>query len=82
MSWARTADAREADLRMDTQDGTRADLGGYAAIVPGDLANSEAWQRIIHEDPDELMPPADSNRALSKKAQRTPEALDSGRGGI
>ena len=31
------SEARKADLRMDTQLGTRADLGGTVAIVPGDL---------------------------------------------
>ena len=28
--------AREADLRLDIVEGSTADLGGYAAIVPGD----------------------------------------------
>lgn len=61
------SDARKADLRMDTQLGTRADLDGTMAIVPGDLDASEAWQRINHDDPDEMMPPPDSNRHVSAK---------------
>src|SRR5581483_2666455 len=38
---------------------------GRAAIVPGDLAASEVIQRITSADPDERMPPADSNRRLT-----------------
>ena len=32
---------RRADLRLDTKEGAVADLGGYKAIVPGDLEKSE-----------------------------------------
>src|SRR5262245_17397067 len=32
---------READLRLDTREGALADLGGYAAIVPGQPDKSE-----------------------------------------
>ena len=41
------AKERKADLRLDTAEGARADLGGYAAIVPGDPGKSEAWLRIL-----------------------------------
>ncbi len=61
------AEARKADLRMDDEASTRKDLGGYAAIVPGDLEKSEAWHRMITDDPDEVMPPPDSKRSLTKK---------------
>jgi len=56
---------RKADLRLDTYEGAIADLGGYAAIVPGDHEASELWNRIQTEDPDDLMPPKDSHRTLS-----------------
>jgi len=56
---------QEADLRLDLPEGATADLGGYAAIVPGDPEKSEAWSRILSDDPDELMPPPDSHRELS-----------------
>ncbi len=57
---------RRADLRLDSLAGATADLGGVAAIVPGDLDQSEAWWRIISDDPDELMPPPESHLVLSE----------------
>ncbi len=59
------AKKREADLRIDTAEGAFADLGGYQAIVPGNLAKSEAWQRILSTDPDEVMPPPKSHKTLT-----------------
>ena len=32
---------RDSDLRLDSEKAARQDLGGYAAIVPGDLEESE-----------------------------------------
>ena len=55
---------RDADLRLDTQEGAFADLGGYAAIVPGDLEKSELIARIFTDDPDDLMPPAKAHKPL------------------
>ena len=46
------ADAREADLRLDTQQGATADLGGYQAIKPGDVRASELITRVTSDDPD------------------------------
>lgn len=51
---------READLRLDSLEFASVDLGGYQAIVPGDLEASELWYRINAEDEDEVMPPVDS----------------------
>jgi hypothetical protein len=62
---------RKADLRLDTVEGARADLGGYAAIVPGDPAKSEAWQRILSEDEDEVMPPPDHHKPLTAEQKET-----------
>ena len=59
------AAAREADLRLDLREGALADLGGYAAIVPGDLDASELIYRIATEDHREQMPPADSGLSLT-----------------
>lgn len=56
---------RRADLRLDTKEGAVADLGGYKAIVPGDIEKSEAWYRIISDDADELMPPPESHLVLT-----------------
>ncbi|MCA8979764.1 MAG: DUF1549 domain-containing protein, partial [Planctomycetes bacterium] len=55
--------ARKADLRLDRFDSATADLGGYAAIVPGDPENSELWLRVTSDDSEEAMPPLDSHRA-------------------
>src|SRR3569623_1006276 len=53
---------READLRLDEEaSATRARDAG-PAIVPGDLAKSQAWQRIISMDDDLVMPPRERHR--------------------
>ena len=53
---------RKADLRLDLRTGAVADLGGYAAIVPGKPGESELLARIAHDDPDEIMPPPKAKR--------------------
>ena len=53
---------READLRLDIEAAAKADLGGYRAIAPGSLEESEVWRRITSDDPDERMPPSDAHR--------------------
>ena len=55
--------SRAADLRLDTYEGATADLGGYAAIVPGDVEESELWARITSEFDFELMPPPDAHKS-------------------
>jgi mono/diheme cytochrome c family protein len=61
---------RKADLRLDTVEGATADLGGYAAVVPGKPDESEMLLRILSEDDEEVMPPP-------KKGKRfTPEQAD------
>ena len=55
---------REAGLRLDLREEAIADLGGHAALVPGDAAASEAWKRISSSDPGDLMPPPDSHLSL------------------
>lgn len=50
----------EANLRLDSFDGAIADLGGYAAVVPGDAEASELWHRITATHESEVMPPPDS----------------------
>lgn len=59
-------DAREAGLRLDQQEGSRADLGGYAAIVPGDPNRSEAFLRVTSDDSDLRMPPPESGDSLNR----------------
>src|SRR5262245_52371012 len=53
---------RKADLRIDTPEGAVADLGGYAAIVPGKPDKSEMIERITATDADDLMPPPKSGK--------------------
>ncbi len=65
------AKTREADLRLDTAEGAAMDLGGYQAIVPGDPEKSEAWQRILSTDPDEIMPPPKSHKTLTDAQRNT-----------
>src|SRR4051812_6411357 len=47
-------------LRLDTEAGAFADLGGYAAVVRGKPDESEVIQRIVSDDPNEVMPPPSS----------------------
>ncbi len=56
---------REAKLRLDTRDGAVRDLGGYAAIVPGNIEDSELWLRITSDDKKEVMPPLKTKKTLS-----------------
>jgi len=56
---------RKADLRLDVRASALADLGGYAAIVPGKPDASDIIRRMESHDPDDLMPPAKSNRRVS-----------------
>ncbi len=52
-------------LRLDTEEGSRADLGEAIAIVPGDPAKSELISRITTAEKDDVMPPVKSGRKLS-----------------
>ncbi|MEO1843128.1 MAG: c-type cytochrome domain-containing protein, partial [Akkermansiaceae bacterium] len=54
---------RKAGLRLDLREGALADLGDYAAIVPGKPEESEILSRVAHRDPDEVMPPPKSKRS-------------------
>ena len=56
---------RAAGLRLDRIDGATQDLGGYAAIAPGDAASSEMLLRVTSRDEDLLMPPPESGSALT-----------------
>ena len=64
---------REAELRLDSQDGAFADLDlddADAVIVAGKSERSELWHRIASDDPDVVMPPADSNLSLSDEEKK------------
>jgi hypothetical protein len=55
------ASKRKAKMRLDTFDGQR---GKSGIIIPGRPDDSELIKRIVTADNDDLMPPADSHRAL------------------
>src|SRR5438105_3568564 len=59
------AKKRQADLRLDTPEGSTADHDGARAVVPGDLSKSELWRRVTSTDEDEMMPPPTSNKKLT-----------------
>ena len=58
--------ARKGKLRLDTQDGSRKVLDdGGQVIKPGAPEQSEVVRRIFATDPDDVMPPPESNLSLS-----------------
>lgn len=57
---------RKAGLRLDTEDGARADLGGYAAIQPGNPEASELFLRVTAKDEADRMPPAKTGDRLTE----------------
>lgn len=66
--------ARKKGLRFDLQEGlfgTTKD--GQAMIVPGKPGESAFYQRIIHADPDERMPPEEAVAQLTTRELRTLE---------
>ena len=54
----------DSGLRLDTFAAATADLGGYQAIDPANVEESELLVRI--ESPDDPMPPADAEKQLSE----------------
>ena len=62
--------ARKGRLRLDTAEGERAPRKGRPALVPGRPEESELYRRISADDPEERMPPADSNRLPLTEEER------------
>ena len=66
------ANTREAGLRLDEEAGAFAALeSGQAALVAGKPHRSELVNRIYHDDPELLMPPPESNLALTEREKAT-----------
>ncbi len=59
--------ARKAKFRLDTKEGAFRLKDGKTVIVPGKSAESELFRRITTGDPDDLMPPPESNHKLTPK---------------
>ena len=59
--------SRKADLRLDIPEQAFAEHGKkhVRPIVPGDLSKSAVYERIHSTDPDEVMPPPESNLSLN-----------------
>lgn len=55
---------READLRLDTQEGLFKKLDEHSVVLPGKAGKSDLYIRLITDDADLRMPPADSERTL------------------
>ncbi len=60
------ANKRQADLRLDQRDAAIT----AKAIVPGDVAMSSLIQRILSDDPEQMMPPPKSNRRLTPEQKK------------
>ena len=63
------ANKQEAGLRLDLPESAYAALKespGKFAIVPNDIEGSELYHRIVSADPNELMPPPESNLSLTE----------------
>jgi hypothetical protein len=61
---------REGGLRLDTFEGATREKDGMRAIVPGDVAKSEAINRILSKDTEEVMPPPKAHKAPITDEQR------------
>ncbi len=57
--------ARQADLRLDSEESAKAVRDGHAAIVAGDPARSELVRRVRSTDVDEVMPPPKHPKQLT-----------------
>lgn len=67
------ANKREAGLRLDLKNAAFAELpedSGKYAIVPGSLETSELYHRIMTADSAEMMPPPESNLALTEEEKK------------
>ena len=61
---------RKAKLRLDLSEGALEDLGGYSAVIPGKPEDSELMFRLHSEDEDELMPPPETGKSLTKEQKK------------
>ena len=56
---------RKAKLRLDTPEGAFGELDGKHPVVPKKPGDSEMIRRITSNDPDEKMPPPDSEKKIT-----------------
>ncbi|RYD36009.1 MAG: DUF1553 domain-containing protein [Verrucomicrobiaceae bacterium] len=53
-------------LRLDTAEGAAMDLGGIAAVAPGNPEAGALMARVLSHDPDEIMPPPEGGKSLTE----------------
>ena len=58
---------RKQELRLDREASVFRNRKDVRPVVAGDLAESDLYARITSDDPDEKMPPAESQRKLSAR---------------
>jgi hypothetical protein len=58
---------RKADLRLDQEKGIYDDRDGHHIIVPGKPGESELFRRLVSTEKARRMPPAKTNKTLSKE---------------
>ncbi|MGB0741773.1 MAG: DUF1549 domain-containing protein, partial [Planctomycetaceae bacterium] len=56
---------REANLRLDTQQGLLGNRNNIGAIIPGSPETSALIERVEATDPEVIMPPPDSGKSLT-----------------
>ena len=64
------APQRQANLRLDLPEGAFTPRDGVAAIVPGKPEASALWLRVSSADPDQVMPPPDSQKHALSAAEK------------
>src|SRR5436189_2668015 len=71
--------ARKAKLRLDNRDGAFRLRKGKTVIIPGKSSDSEMVRRITSSDPEEQMPPPETNKKLTaKQIELLKQWIDSG----
>ena len=65
------AKQRQADLRLDTEDGAKAIIDGRRIIAPGKPQLSELVKRVSSLDPEVQMPPPDFEKRLTPQQIQT-----------
>jgi hypothetical protein len=59
--------SRKAKLRLDIEESALSERDGIRALVPGNHDDSELWHRILSDDPEEMMPPPESKKPMTKE---------------
>ncbi len=73
------AEQRETDLRLDTREGLFAELdAGGVAVVAGKMDESLIYKRLVTDDEDMRMPPADSKQMTAEEIELIGRWIKSG----